>query len=306
MRRKSWFLGLILFSLFLLGMVPSEGITPSVTRLPPVRVTPPPIALEAPVAAAVRPFDGSDLFVHLPPKLPSHPLRVVVALHGMGGQGEQFAQQLIAAADKQGWLLIAPTIHYHDYLDLPQLIADDLLFSQTLHATIESLPQRLGVKTLTRVAIIGFSRGAQLGHRFALFYPDHVLAVAALSAGSYTLPHDSVVKNGEKQRLLFPYGIADMKQRLGTEVDWRCLKRVTFMVGVGGDDNHSGDVARAFDPYEGNTRVDRARAFEQALEAEGLSARLYVFPHTGHELTSEMSNAALQFFHEAELSEDPG
>src|SRR5919198_925192 len=40
------------------------------------------------------------------------PVQVLLALHGMGGNGESFSKDLIEQADRYGWLLVAPTIEY--------------------------------------------------------------------------------------------------------------------------------------------------------------------------------------------------
>ena len=136
-----------------------------------------------------RPLEGAELYVHVPPQAnPRQPLRVLVVLHGMGGSGEVFSQSLVGEAERNGWVLVAPTFQYHDYLDPKQLMEDDILFAQRIQDTLAVLPQRLNLKLRQHVLLYGFSRGAQLAHRFAYFYPDRVESVVTLSAGAYTLP----------------------------------------------------------------------------------------------------------------------
>src|SRR5260370_23890093 len=50
------------------------------------------------------------------------PLQVLLALHGMGGNGEDFARDLTEQADQHGWLLVAPTIQYADWTN-PNVVA---------------------------------------------------------------------------------------------------------------------------------------------------------------------------------------
>jgi predicted esterase len=39
---------------------------------------------------------------------PNTPQQVIVALHGMGGNGEPLVETSIEQADRYGWLLVAP------------------------------------------------------------------------------------------------------------------------------------------------------------------------------------------------------
>jgi hypothetical protein len=86
-------------------------------------------------------------------------------------------------------------------------------------------------------------------------------------------------------------------------VDWEAIKKVSFWVAVGAKDNRSGDVSRAFDSYGGNTRIERARAFSQALQTVGVDTHLTIFPNTDHEVTAEMRQAALDFLRSDELKD---
>lgn len=242
-----------------------------------------------------------DIYVHLPPNAAQHaPLRVLLVLHGMGGNGQRFASNLIADADKNGWVVVAPSLPYQrDYMDPEQLMQEDLEFGHILHSLVDSLPERLGLKLRQHVLIFGFSRGAQLGHRFALFHPDHVETVAAISAGSYTLP----LARFNSQPIKFPYGTADLAQRLGEPLDVVNFQHITFWVAVGQKDNRSADVSRAFDSYVGRNRVERAQAFESALKSLGVDVHLTIYPNVDHEVTSDMCSGALRFLREDELAD---
>jgi pimeloyl-ACP methyl ester carboxylesterase len=138
--------------------------------------------------------------------------------------------------------------------------------------------------------LFGHSRGAQLALRFTEVHPDQVAGVAAVSAGTYTLPEATDAATG--QALDYPYGIADLAQNDGGQpFNMAAFEAVPIWIGVGGADNNAADVPSAWTPYIGNTRVDRATHFTQALQSLGANVSLTVFPNTDHTLTDEMRAA---------------
>jgi predicted esterase len=242
---------------------------------------------------------GSDLvigdyFVHVPHVVGGR-LEVLVALHGMGGAGPSFVQALEERADRQRWLLVAPTYAYGDWRDPGLVAGEGTRLIPQLHDFLVALPARTGLDLAPRVVIYGFSRGAQMAHRFAMIYPEQTLGVAAISAGTYTLPLAEMTVNGQRVPLRFPFGVADLRQRFGRAFDVAALQPVRFWVAVGGEDRNPDEVPRQWDPYVGHTRVERAEQFVQRLTDAGLSAELAVFPGVGHELTDEMRARALDF-----------
>jgi pimeloyl-ACP methyl ester carboxylesterase len=233
--------------------------------------------------------------------IPGKPVQVLLALHGMGGNGESFSRDLVEQADKYGWLLVAPTIDYGDWTK-PDLVArEDPILIRALADYIDQLPQLTGVPVRRMVMVLGHSRGAQLAHRFAEFRPDKVLAVAALSAGTYTLP----LSSGPQGSMSFPFGVKDLAQYGGRAFDPTRFGAVQFWVGVGGQDTNPADLPRQWDSYEGTTRVQRAQAFEAAMQQLGASSVLRVFGDAKHEVTSEMRLAACKFLGGAMLTRAP-
>ena len=259
------------------------------------------LTLKSKILSPRPPSDYFDVFVRMPSAAnQGAPLRVLLVLHGMGGRGDWFAEPLIAEANRNNWLLVAPTLPYtRDWKDPVQLMQEDLQLTGYLDKMMDELPARLGLKLRRHTLIMGFSRGAQLGHRFALFYPEHVESAAVLSAGAYTMP---LVKN-DVGPLPFPFGIADVAT-LGQRFDMAHFKKISFWVAVGEKDNRSADVSRAFDASCGKTRVDRARSFQGALTQIGADARLAVFPNADHEITTDMRLGALKFLRQDELSDN--
>jgi pimeloyl-ACP methyl ester carboxylesterase len=218
-------------------------------------------------------------------------MQVLLALHGMGGNGQDFAKELLDQADHNGWLIVAPTIDYGDWTNPSVVAREDPLLIQAMSAYLDGLPQLVGAPIHHGVLILGHSRGAQLAHRFAEFQPDRVLAVAALSAGTYTLPETS----GPDGNLPFPYGVQDLDQYTGRDFDVSRFDSVPIWVGVGAQDTNPSDLPRQWDRIEGSTRVQRAQAFEAAARQLGAYAVLRLFSNAHHELTGEMRLAACDF-----------
>lgn len=250
-------------------------------------------------------FDRADLYYRLPSQMPANKVvRALVVLHGMDNRGDVFSRSLVADADRNGWLLIAPTMRYGDWTNPDQLLKDDLLYTRMLRDTLDTLPAELGIKLRQHVLLLGFSRGAQLAQRFAFFYPERVQMVATISGGAYTLPQENRVTQTGKQLLVLPYGVGDVQKHLGKPLNWIEFKKITFWIGVGASDNHKDDVPRIFDQYVGNNRLERAENLYNSLCAVGVQAHIAVFPNTGHEMTTEVRRAATQFLLDHELAEN--
>ena len=249
-------------------------------------------------AATVPPtMTNDDYFLYLPKNAATRgPLQVLVTVHGMGGDGPSFCQNLINRADADGFAIIAPTFQYHDYKVTANVTADDSAMLPHLKQIIDQLPERTGLTFKGKVILYGFSRGAQIVHRFAEFYPEQVLAVALFSAGSYTLPQTAMTTAGVPQNMAFPFGVADLSQ-YGSKDAFNSLafRQIHFFVGVGGSDTNPGDTPRDWDITEGTTRVARAQTFADTLTRMNMAASFTMFPDVGHEVTPDMRATAMTF-----------
>jgi len=235
-------------------------------------------------------------YTFVPPASSSKgPVRLLVALHGMGGSGSDMATMLKAQAQQQGWAILAPTMPYRDYLD-PELVRRDGELLPRLKATIDALPARTGLTFQPQVLLFGFSRGSQEAIRFSLMYPEFTLGVAGLSAGSYTLPATTYGSGQTGQQALnYPYGTADVDTICGRAFDAAATQRVAYWIGVGGSDTRSEDVPRQWDQYIGTNRLERAQRFTEILQQFGARASIEVFPGASHEVTDAMRTDAVQF-----------
>jgi pimeloyl-ACP methyl ester carboxylesterase len=254
-------------------------------------------AASGPSVAALRSAGGAevqDVYVRVPnsdPAIPTgQPMQVLVALHGMGGNGTDFGGALASQADAHNWLIVAPTISYGDWTNPNQIAHEDPSLIAWLYDYLSNLPQTTGLDVQPKVLLFGHSRGAQLALRFTEVHPDVVAGVAAVSAGTYTLPESTDTATGST--LNYPFGIANLAQTDGGQAfNAASFDTVPIWLGVGGADNNTADVPSAWSPYIGTTRVDRAQHFADALQSLGAEVSLTVFPNTDHTLTDEMRAA---------------
>lgn len=256
-------------------------------------ITQPPSSLATPALV-------ESTFVHVPSTARrNEPLQVVVAVHGLGGNGETFGSQLIEHANSNNWVIVAPTLHYGNWWNVEELVHEDTAFAQWLMSFVDNLQREAGVIPRERLLLFGFSRGAGVIDRFAILHPDRVAAAAALSSGAYTLPatHDE-----EGQKLAFPFGIADLAAHAGQPFNARAFAATRWFVGVGESDNVAQEVPQAWTPSSGPTRVDRAQRFSATLHSTGAEVTLRIFPKAGHFLTPEMRTEALGFLQDADGS----
>jgi predicted esterase len=253
--------------------------------------------LAAPSAAPAASEPAQDLtfddyYVHVPAGI-KDPAPVLVALHGMGGDGRSSCDGVRPWADRQGWVLVGPTFAYGDWTNPMEVAREGPRFLPRLATILDELPERIGHPVQPRAALYGFSRGAQLAERFALLYPDRVSAAVLMSAGTFTLPLPETTVDGQTRQLLYPLGVADVGGRFGRDVDLNAFRQVPFWVAVGAEDSDPSAVPAQWSPYLGNTRVERARQFAAILRGLGVSVQETEFPGLGHDIGNSEHDQAL-------------
>jgi pimeloyl-ACP methyl ester carboxylesterase len=232
--------------------------------------------------------------VHVPPGA-QEPLTVLIALHGMGGNGEEFSAPLYQHTDALGWVVIAPSFAYGDWRDPAQITQEETRNLPSIARFLDRLPEVVGMSVRPTVLLYGFSRGGQAAQRFALVFPDRVAGVVSLSSGTYTLPLRAFALGESSSALPFPFGMADCPELFGRSFDAEQLTRVPFWIGIGGRDSDPADVPQQWNPYIGDDRLERAGRFAQALRNAGVNAEVVEFPGTGHAETDEIRSAAIRF-----------
>lgn len=259
------------------------------------RNTAPAVGAAAPLSAP-RIIDDPDVYIYIPSTIDTtQPAQVLVTMHGMGDNGQNFCQSMVPAAERNGWIIVSPTFKYHDYMNADSSLQDDLTFLPKLTSILDGVPARVGLATRNKVLLFGFSRGGQAVHRFATLYPERVAAVALNSAGSYTLPLNSMLVNGRAQTLPLPYGVANMAAVTGHAFDFATFQQIPFRISVGGADVNPNVTPRAWDAYIGTTRVDRAANYTRILQNVGMNATLAVYPGVGHQVTQQMVDEQAAF-----------
>ena len=246
-----------------------------------------------PLTAATRTVAGMDLQVdgfniHVPEgaALPAH---VVIVLHGMGSSGLDFSAPARDRADNLGWVLVAPTFNYGNWMDPAVVTGEAETQLPRIAAFIDQLPWLLHFDVSPKVSLYGFSRGAQTANRFALAYPERVARVAIASAGDYTVP--ATTMDGQHP-LDFPYGVANLDALFRHTFDRADFLTIPFWIGVGEADRDPGDVPHQWDSTIGTNRVERAQRFALWLQGAGMQVTLQMFPGTGHTETAAMREAA--------------
>lgn len=230
------------------------------------------------------------------PDVANAPQLTLMVMHGMGGTGPGIAASILPFARAQGWTVVAPTVPYGDWRDPSQLVGEELRLQPQLANLLDAVADETGVTISPQVMLFGFSRGAQAALRFALLFPERVQAVAACSAGTYTIPAKSVLSEaGLTIAAPLPYGVADIEQRAGRDIQASAMAGVRFLIGVGAKDNRESDVPRQWDQFLGKTRVERAERFAALLTQYGLPAQAVVVPDTTHELSGAMMERVYAF-----------
>ncbi len=189
-RFAAWF-GLISILGMLLsacGEVKSNPATPPATQARTASVSPAP--LDGKQTQSLE-WDGRTrtYIVHLPPKLtPDHPVPLLIALHGAGGQGRSMAglTGFNAIADREGFIVAYPDGLNRGWNDgrparlmdkNPENI-DDVGF---ISALIDKLSGSLPVDT-RRVYVTGMSNGGFMSNRLGCELAGKITAIAPVAS----------------------------------------------------------------------------------------------------------------------------
>ncbi len=158
-----------------------------------------------------------DGFLYVPEKYrPEEPARLVVALHGAGGNGRQGLSWLQDLADAEGFLLLLPESRGPSWDLIMGDYGQDVAF---LDQVLEHVFERYAVDP-ERIAIEGFSDGASYALSLGLTNGDLFSHVVAFSPG-FLAP---AAQRGEPG-LFISHGVSD--EVLPIE---RCSRRIVPLV----------------------------------------------------------------------------
>lgn len=185
-------------------------------------------------------------------------------MHGKGRTAENYRRYWKSAADRHGFIVVAPefsTRHWpgeegYNFGD----VAAQSDRGKWSYALIEHLFDAIR-DGHGDYRIFGHSAGSQFVHRFMILLPDNRASVAiAANAGRYAMPEwrgDKAVFPWPDSLAGSPAGEKELRQALG--------RRLTVMVGeLDVDPNHKDLDRSAGAMAQGANRVERARAFFRA------------------------------------------
>jgi len=220
--------------------------------------------------------------LYLPAGQPQ-PERVIVAVHGISRNVEEHLAAMRSWADEYATALVLPLydkLDFHDYQRLGREGHGPRADMPLLRA-LDEVKQQFGIDT-QRVALFGFSGGAQFAHRFALMYPKRVERLGLAAAGWYSWPDE---------QLPYPFGMGKVRGLAAAQTDLRGLLQIPMCVFVGKRDterSRSLNTSLRIDAQQGGNRRERASNWVRAMREAGLARgikpqiQLELLPRTKH------------------------
>lgn len=185
---------------------------------------------------------------------------VLVAVHGISRNAAEIAMRFAAHPAFAKTTIIAPLFdkdRFGQYQQLETRRPGQTRADAGLIALLDDLAATEGLPA-ARVRLFGFSGGAQMAHRFAMFHPERVARLCVVSAGWYAMPDSTIV---------WPYGIGD---GMGAAVVRSAFLDIPTTVIVGNRDTRV-DASVRQDPvileHQGRNRLRRARCYVRAVAA---------------------------------------
>lgn len=186
--------------------------------------------------------------------------RVLVAVHGISRNAAEIAMRFAVYPAFANVTVIAPLFTKEEFGKYQQLEAHKP--GQTrADAALIALLDELGHEhdiDVDRFGLFGFSGGAQMAHRFAMFHPHRVARLCMVSAGWYSLPRTD---------LTWPHGIGDGK---GAALVGPEFLDIPTAVVVGNRDTRVDATVRQDSlivEHQGRNRLRRARNYTRAITA---------------------------------------
>lgn len=203
--------------------------------------------------------EGIDYLLYLP-RDPDPEMPLFTVVHGISRNPADWLNLFRPSADRWRAPLVAPLFDGERYRDFQRLgrygrgaRADHALIRLTDELAVRHEAPR-------RMALFGFSGGAQFAHRFAMAHPARVSALALGAAGWYSWPDPG---------LAYPRGTRSVSTLPGVQFDPLALLGMPLRVLVGENDtgrDPSLNRRNAIDRLQGPNRLERARRWVGALE----------------------------------------
>ena len=185
---------------------------------------------------------------------------VLVAVHGISRNAAEIALRFASDPAFAETTIIAPLFDregFGQYQQLQTRKPGQTPADAALIALLDDIAAEYGIAG-ERFALFGFSGGAQMAHRFAMFHPERVARLCVVSAGWYSMPHTDIP---------FPYGIGD---GAGGAIVGAGFLDIPTTVLVGNRDTRVDSSVRQdeiINLRQGRNRLRRARCYTRALSA---------------------------------------
>lgn len=217
---------------------------------------------------------------------------VLVVVHGISRNAAEIAMRFAIHPAFSRTTIIAPLFTKDAFGQYQQLKTRTPEQTRADAALIRLLDELAAEQVITaeRFALFGFSGGAQMAHRFAMFHPHRIARLCVVSAGWYCLP---------RADLPYPYGIggADGDLLVGPEfID------IPTTVIVGNRDTRVDASVRQDSliiEHQGRNRLRRARCYVRAFDSYAQSlgqtsrAQLLTLHGISHDFTQCVNHGEL-------------
>jgi hypothetical protein len=226
-------------------------------------------------ADPVEPMEEVGILRSVPPDAAADsPLTVLLVVPGENQTGPEAAAPFLDEAARRRWAVVAPTLVYGDWND-PDEATSGMLTNLPLLRSLVAEESWDGTSVSPRVLIVGEGRGAHTALAFSLFYPDETAAVATIGPSPCILPATEQTETGEMPALPFPYGISDLEQYTGEDIDEGDLTENALWLGVGSTDEVEAGAC-SWGAMAGRDPEDRARIFAGLVRRVGARAEVVV------------------------------
>lgn len=246
-----------------------------------------------------QPFMGKDLeiFYHVPASVHAN-MPICVVFHGNGRDALESRDALVQRSEQNDFIVIVPEFTRADFPGGDGYIMGNIFIdgdnpsTSTLNpeeewtfSVIDSLfsfVKDLTNNTSSEYDVVGFSGGAQIAHRFAIFKPNSpIRRMVISSAGWYTVPDNTID---------FPYGLQKSPAENSSLTHFFELP-LTILVGAADNDPNASSLRRNAEADEqGTNRVARAQHFftrgqdiAQSSQS-GFRWKYQTIPNAGHDM----------------------
>jgi pimeloyl-ACP methyl ester carboxylesterase len=220
------------------------------------------------------------------------------ALHGISRDVGALYDAFEHPAMHAGRILVVPHFHERDWKIFQRI---GVARPDKSLLALKKVLRDSGICSAPQIELFGYSGGAQLAHRFAMLYPQHVSRLHLGAAGWYCLPDTS---------LSYPAGLREPARLPSDAPNFRTAKvaqleqflRIPLRIYVGTEDTERDAAMRKapdLDAVQGVNRLARAATYVEhfvsaAARLHGTAdVRLTLLPGCGHDFSQCAEKADL-------------